>query len=472
MQSNLTEAEAAIKMRAFEKRDRAFEYRVRGTSLWQFIRFEVSIRLQGIDLKPAALGRRRLLSGILRGLWQLLWLPRAEVVGKTFDSAIRRRGSDGFEDIYYHDLRPLLGGLRTMSSADVPGYETNRRHAAIPSVFDDTSIIALSAILGRVLPLVRRDSAFQNLAAAIEDGLGMDRYTAKSLQRLYNVFAWRVILYRAVLSRLRPRVLLCPDSGQFALMRAAELEAIAFVEMQHGLFSGAHPNALPGDLTEEEISGAVTPTKLAVYGQFSADQLSHSWVGVHRRIVPVGAAFLSNARKARQARFTPGEAARITLTTQGIARQALADFIAQFLDQCLARFELVIKLHPAYDADAEFYRNLLGSDSRVRIVDGLAAESTHELIALSDLHISISSACHFDALGMGTPTGILQLDTYESVLDVIRHQGALLVESPADLARIVTDRAFPAVPQSTSRYFFETDFEEQLPTLINTLRQP
>ena len=66
MQTNLTEAQVAIKVRAFEKQTRAFEYKVRGTSLWQLIRFDVSVRLQGIKLEPAQIGRRRLIQLVHR----------------------------------------------------------------------------------------------------------------------------------------------------------------------------------------------------------------------------------------------------------------------------------------------------------------------------------------------------------------------------------------------------------------------
>lgn len=471
MSVNPTETQVAATIRAFEKRTQAFQRRVHGIPLWQLIRFEVSMRLQALNLERAGIGRQRLFAGILKGLWQLLWLPKTEYVGKTFDSAFRRQGKNGFEDVYFEELGLVVSRFSTMSSCDAPGYEVNVGKAATPPAFDDTSVIALSAILGRILPRVRHHTAFEQLSESIRNELGLEYYSPRILSRLYNVFVWRVTLYRIVLARFGARAIMCPDNGQFALIRAAELKGISFVEMQHGVFSGAHPNALPSDLSQEEVNGLLLPSKLAVYGAFAAEQLKNTWLAVNGRIELVGAPLLSDFR-ALAANKSPNKVPRIALTTQGIGRQALRDFIAQFLRECSADFELIVRLHPAYDADTMFYESAFCADSRVHIQPGTSEISTHSLIASADFHISISSACHFDALGLGTPTGILQLETYESVVEVSKVEGAMLIETPSDLASIVTRREFGVVPQTTSRYFFEPDFGGRFSKLLKNLPSP
>lgn len=467
MSANPTEAEVASTVRAFEKRTQAFQYRVRGISLWQLVRFDVSTRLQGLDLTRAAIGRQRLVAALLKAPWQLLRLGKARYLGKTFDSAFRRDSVQGYQDVYFDDLRPAIPDLATMSSCDAPGYERKLGKAAVPPRFDDTSVIVLSALLGRVFPKVRHDAAFDAVSGLISAELGI-AYSSQALARLYNVFAWRVVLYRRVLARFAPRAVLCPDSGQFALMRAAELAGIAFIELQHGVFSGAHANALPSDLSADEAAGLLLPSKLAVYGRFAAEQLSHTWLAANGRIQPVGAPFLSGV-ESRPTERAAGAVPHIALTTQGVGRQALVDFMTQFLAECSAAFVLTVRLHPAYDADATLYQQSFAADQRVIIQPGTSTESTHNLIARADLHLSISSACHFDALGLGTPTGILALETHESVAAVLKADGAMLIKTPSDLARIVSEQAFGSVPESTSRYFFEADFNGQLTRLLEEL---
>jgi len=461
-----TEAEVSTIVRDFEHRTGIFAERVKGVAVWQLIRFEVSVRVQGLGLERAPAGRRRLVGSLLRGILQFFRLPRSSYLCKTFDSAYRRETPDGFEDIYFDDLKPIMPDMIKVSSCDAAGYEQRLAHAAAPPVFDDTSVIAMSAILGRLFPVVFRDPAFVAISRAIVDELGFEDYTPARIRRIYNVFWWRVMLYRLVLWRIRPQVVLCPDNGQFGLMRAAQLRGIPFVEMQHGVFTHVHPNALPPDLSDDEARGLLMPSSFAVYGQFSADVLHKSWLYMNKRVHPVGAPFLERARAVRAEEYQSGGKPRITLSTQGIARKALGSFITKFLEVCEDDFELIIKLHPAYDHDQAFYDNLFGSDPRVTIDSGASANSTHTFIARSDFHISISSTCHYDALGIGTPTGILALETHESVIELLDVAGAYLISTPADLARIVHDRAFGVVPEETSRYFFESDFPGKVEAVL------
>ncbi|MFN7092170.1 MAG: hypothetical protein ACK4P4_16655, partial [Allorhizobium sp.] len=241
---------------------------------------------------------------------------------------------------------------------------------------------------------------------------------------------------------------------------------------QHGVFTHVHPNALPPDLSEDEARGLLMPSSFAVYGRFSADVLQDSWLYMNNRVYPVGAPFLERARAVRASQYRPGATPRITLSTQGIARRALGEFILDFLGLCDEQFELVIKLHPAYDHDQNFYEELFGSDPRITIDSGASANSTHTFIARSDFHISISSTCHYDALGIGTPTGILALETHESVADLLGVSGACLIETPAELARLVRDRSFGVVSDETSRYFFERDFPGRVEAVLAKMSTP
>ena len=84
-------------------------------------------------------------------------------------------------------------------------------------------------------------------------------------------------------------------------------------------------------------------------------------------------------------------------------------------------------------------------------------EDTFEMIAMSDLHLSISSACHFEALGIGTPTGILALPGHELVRDLAERGDAILIDSPASLAALVKNRAWGVVSHETSDRYFRRD---------------
>lgn len=464
-----TEAEVSSEVRAFERKTGILALAVHGTSVWQLLRFEVSLRHQGLELRRQALPRSRLVRSIVIGASQFLFQKRCRVLCKTFDSAHRVITAKGIRDIYFDDLVEALPQSVKMSSCDSDAYEERLSHAEIPPVFDDTSIIVVSAMLGRLFPVSGHAQIWNEISRAIVTEWGFADYTPERVRRLYSVFRWRSVLYRLFLWRCGAKVVICPDAGQFALLHAARLRNVPYIELQHGVYTRVHPNSLPADLSPAERVAVMLPDSLAVYGAFSAEALRGSALERFGRIDLIGAAFISKARALRAQRLKNEEPPTLLLTTQGVAREALVNFIAEFLTVCNVSFRLVIKLHPAYDSDRELYAIRIGNDPRVMIESKTSPIGTQDLIARADLHLSISSACHFDALGIGTPTGILALETHQSVQDLLEERGVVLIETPQDLAHIVAERSFPSVPDETSDRFFIRDFARNIEDLISRL---
>jgi hypothetical protein len=456
-EANLTEAEVSAIVRSFEERWDLFSKLVDGVCLWQLIRFEVSLRKQRGGLVRAPLSRKRLITGAFIGVLQYLLPSRHyHYLCKTYDSAHRGMQGDQSVDIYFDALCEEIDGGAKMSSYDAAGFEDTVARAKCRPVFDDTSLIVLSAVLGRYFPYKKTDPVFDLLAKALALEFGYNDYTAGRLARQYNVFRWRSYLYGLVLKKFMPVVVLAPDSGQFALMDACRNRKVGFVELQHGVFTAVHPNVLPKELPSQ--ASVIKPSILAVYGNFTRDVLLGSALEADGRIEAVGAPFIERARMLRDSAFQPSEEVKVTITTQGVATEQLCQFVTVFLQNANLPMKIYIKLHPAYDVEEELYVRYLGSEPRVEIISGKSARSTHELIALSDLHLSISSASHYDALGIGTPTGIIPFETYQSVSSILQHEGAFLVDNPERFAAIVSRRGWPAVPLETRDHFFASGF--------------
>lgn len=464
-----TEAEVSVAVRAFERKTGILALAVDGTSIWQLLRFEVSLRHQGLEVGRQAVPRKRLVRGVVNGALQFLFQKRCRVLCKTYDSAHRIVTATGIRDIYFDDLVEALPQAVKMSSCDADGYEARLSKAEIPPVFDDTSIIVVSAVLGRLFPVTGNAQIWDQVSRAIVAEWSFADYTPDRIRRLYSVFRWRRLLYRLFLWRCGAHVVICPDAGQFALMQAAHRRGVPYIELQHGVYTSVHPNSLPDDLTPAEREAVMLPDRLAAYGAFSVEALAGSALKRFERIALVGAAFISKARALRAERQNADEPPTLLLTTQGVAREELVNFVGEFLSTCDAPFRLIIKLHPAYDSDRDLYGERIGSDNRVTIESKTSMVSTQDLIAGADFHLSISSACHFDALGIGTPTGILALETHQSVQDLLKESGAMLIETPQDLARIVEERSFPSVPEETSDRFFARNFERNIEKLIVSL---
>jgi hypothetical protein len=455
-----SEAEVASILEEFERQRDVFRLTVDGVCLWRLLRFEISFTMQNLGLARPSTSMFEIIASIFGAIRQFLVAPDGlEYLGATMSSALRIFDERGWHDVYFDPVIDKISGGAKMLYADAGGFEGNVRHAFRQAVFNDTSVVALSAVLGRVLRTSGSRATFRTLSEFIVSDLGLTEFTPERIRRKYSVLKWRVRLYRLVLKRLRPRCLLVPNSGQFALFMAANSLGIPFVEMQHGIFSENHPDSLPGHGLDYDREAMLLPDLLTVYGFYWADQLKETALGRLGRIRAVGAPLIETNRAQRQRQFL-GDPDKpiLTLTSQGIGVEHVADFVAAFLKLYAGPLQFNVRLHPGYEAGASHYDDArFSGDGRVSLWPGNSKPDTFEMIAMSDLHLSISSACHFEALGIGTPTGILALPGHELVRNLAECGDAILIDSPASLDALVTNRSWGVVPPSTSDRYFRRD---------------
>jgi hypothetical protein len=239
--------------------------------------------------------------------------------------------------------------------------------------------------------------------------------------------------------------------------------------MQHGIFNEDHPDALPSWALGGDTSTLVLADALTVYGDYYARQLSGTAVGKLGRVHPVGAPLIELARRKRELEFRPNAGHPVvTFTSQGLAMPVIA-FLRGFLAAYRSPLSLVVRLHPVYDRDATNYQAAFEGDKRVTVQRADEAPWTHEQLAISDLHISVFSACHYDSMGMGTPTAVLALPGHHIVSDLVSSGMAELVQSPVELAALVEARAFKAAPEAMSQSLYRPGFAANIRALLETL---
>ncbi len=463
-----TEAEAAVILNRFESEHRLFALSVNGISLWRMLRFPVGFALQNLPFERTPPPRRELLQSFLRFLRGLVQLPAGvRYAVKSYVSAMRIRGSAGYEDIYFERLlEEVPGGIR-LYSLNAAGYAGRRGASTAPSI-DCTLIIILGALLARVFPVREGAASYIRLSALIADDLGLDGFPKERIRRMFSSFWWQSCLYEWVLRRLGVKTVLAADTGERALLAACQRRGICFIELQHGIFTPDHPDALPSSALGTATGAALLlPDRVALYGDYWQSRLSDSALARDGRLLSVGSSIIERFRQQRKAASRSDvECPRLLLTTQGIDRDALISFLSRFLGLLAQPCALTVKLHPAYDRSREHYIRTLGSDSRVQIVSGHDDPNTYELISRSDLHLSIASACHYDALGIGTPTLVIGLAGYQLIQGLLDAGDALFAEDPEALAEIVSRRAWAPVPDSVSDKYYRHGFVQNLLPLI------
>lgn len=429
-------------LEAFEARHRLFETLCDDWSMWRVLRRSVHLALT-TERQPSGGGHGAAVRGRLpRALAQFaraMAMPgKADLVVLTATSALRDRAGDKYRDIYFDDLIDTGLSAFKIEHKNASGLDARSAAALYPARLDPVGVDFLARMRARIAPPPQRARDFcARLSALLASELQVDipeRWLFGTVARI-RAQAW---IYAKLLRRLRPRAVLVADTGEYALLIACRHAGIQSIELQHGVFEPSHADAFPAQL--DVARGAlVLPDTLAAYGAFwkralAGTAFTGDWV------VPTGSAFIEGIR-AMRAKHAPSGSFDMLVTTQGIAREELIRWLETMVATAPEGFDwsLRIKLHPSYDPSPEPYRGLM-ADRRVTVIAGHDEPATSALIAAADLHISISSAVHFDALSVGVPTVILPLPSHEIIAFVADGTRAFIARDPAHCWEIATSR--------------------------------
>ncbi len=469
----LTQSQVAEIIGRFETEHCLFGYAVKGVSVWQILRFDVAVNLQNLPLDRQPSRRTRKVTLLWKSLKGIANIASLALAGRksrywvnTYDFALRLRVGGQYEDIYFDALlRHIPGGLKIQSSNAI-GYEVQKKRESIKPQLDSGDIDVLSHLLAKVAPVKKDNGIFRLIAQLISSRLELGQYDEKTVRRAFSSYYWRSQCYGFLLRRLKPKAVLVADTGEFPLRAACRKEKVVFIEIQHGIYTKNHPDALPMNALEFE-SNLLLPTYLAVAGEYWQQMLAGTAIAESSRIRFGGFSIVDYYRNIRARSIVPNPGCLvITLTTQGHDSENLVNLIRDFLGVCDSGFTLNIKLHPAYDYSTEVYVEALSKDARVNIVSGTSDPNTYELIARSDLHLSIYSVCHFDALSLGVPTVVIGLSGYQVMEDLIRRGDSVLAMTSTELSDIVKTRRWKPVNKETMEMYCMSNFVENIAKLF------
>ena len=448
-----TRLDRAIKFYAFEKRHELFAFTRSGFSSWRVMRNLVFQMHQQnaptIGNVPRLIRLFIAAAAIAKLVFILVLPPKADWIFKGCVSALRWRvGSQWLDPA----LDPLLDqGYKAFKIIEVNSsfFRDQAKNAAYPNDLEPSAFTLLGRVLGLLLPVDIADFDVRT-ANLISQELNVD--VAPSVLRFrVSTVVWQARLYGLLLRRIMPKNVIVTDTGEYGLRLACLHLGIPFYEVQHGVFDSLHPDAIP-----EEASGndqeLLIPDILLAKGQFWIDQLAGYRNG--RVAVPVGSAIIDYWRKFGKG-HERGPEVHIVITTQGVAVPQIIEQLRSIIAAAPKglNWRMSLKLHPVYDK-IENYRKAFLSDGRVTILEGSSDPNIYELLATSDLHLSISSACHFDALALDVPSLMLPLPTHENLLYAVDAGGLVLVTSPVDVwTALQTDG-----PRPDSKYFCQPEY--------------
>lgn len=454
-----TEAQSVARLAELEIKADLFKYQIDGYSAWRLLRFKAAGILQNLPFSPSSnsFGTswvvERLIS-FLGDIPAILFLRKREVVAKTFSTALSEEENAFYKDIYFDDLfddRDVCYKIETLNN---PGYAKRRKKALVPVAMTTAFVDLISTFLALIgIPIHVRLIAvpiYKDIRHEFQ-GLGL---TEIDIQRSLLRFYWSKRLYKWLLARLRPKITLSADTGEFAFWAASQELGIPAVEFQHGVFLPTHPNALNSKMTAHRRH-MVVPDKIFLYGEYWKQQLllNHYY---RDELIPVGSPRIDRYRAMREKTNIRNDKTTMLLTSQGLDREHLIEFMREFVDDANSELEytLYIKLHPA-EKEKKPYQQAFKGYPQVKILFGFEKPSTFELLVKADLHISIASASHYDALGLFVPTAILPLAGHELVQNLVSAGHAQALHTPKDLMVLALNLHNHVVTREISHYYYE-----------------
>lgn len=461
--TSLTEDDVAGRVHELEARFGLYQYLVDGHSAWRILRFRVALEMRNVSFnrnlaQPTWGWLKDRVSLFLPEIPKMIFVRPAHLVVFAPSSELREKEGRYFKDGKFDDLLLEVKDSLKIERLNTPLDQKRRRMALVPAAFT-TATIDLIAGLFIFLGLPRRLRTIADfIARDLSTEPSLHAFTGRRIVRTLRRFYWTKRFYRWLFMRIKPAFVLTANTGEFAIWAAAQALGITTVDFQHGVFTHSHPDTISRDVMDGPAD-FIIPKMMLLYGDYWLTELKKMH-DVGAKLVPVGHHQIDRFRKIRLARIQDlrtEQQCRVLLTTQGVDQANLIIFMSKVLALAQGRMNLslVIKLHPVYDPDKSVYERAFNQDARVRILKGTEGPSTFSLLAQSHFHVSISSATHFDALGIGVPTIVLPLAGHDVTMQLVEAGHASLAHTPEEFLDILKEYRRASIPLAVSTYYFK-----------------
>jgi hypothetical protein len=374
---------------------------------------------------------------------------------KTYVSGLMDYVADKnkFKDVWFDDLLLNLGSFVKLEGINNPTFLVRRKNALVRGDLSTSLFELIAGLLSRFSGNRHVEHLAKEFSQLLQCEFGSHSFSEKQIARQLSRFLWLKRFYRWVIRRVRPAYLLTADPCEFSIVAAARELGVPVIELQHGHIDPSHSAYSWTDYALRYKPKMPIPDYIFTYGQYwnSVLRVTGFWGDAVRA---VGSLRVDQYRRlARTQRHA--DRIQIVWATQGLAIQQTLSFITAFLRETarLRNLKLFVKLHPTYDFDKTPYQ-VLESDERVQISAADEQPSTFELLARADLHIGISSSCHYDALAFQVPTVVLPFANYEIMKPLLELKHALLVSTPLELLHVVEALGDFAVPHEIGDFYF------------------
>jgi len=448
------------KIRQFETNNNLFELTLDNWCIWPVLRFQLFSRLESVQankqITAQPLKTTQKLRFAFNDLVTLLRLPTSRYAVLVQPSNRSEKFGEKYKDIYFDDLLATTRSFIKIENLVNRHYLARGNSAFLPSHLTNAGIqLGVAAALRLPTP-ASIPALASHLSEMIIRDLGLNEYSEQRIATNLANFYWSKRLYKCILARIKPNIFLLTTAySNHAMVAAAKELQLPVVEFQHGLIDRFHNGYSYTQAALKFKQHLPLPDTIFLYGQYWANELTmRGFWG--KDLVAVGSLRMDHYRQKVSTR--KGSATyTLVITTQNVDIQPLIDFIQEYCRLAGEdnNYQISFKLHPA-ENDKSRYLSAFQYNPRVQIYLGTEAPSTYELLAGADLHASIYSTCHYEALALGVPTIILPFTNHQTVLHLVNSGGGILVKTPQDLVDLVATRDKIVIPKETGEYYFKS----------------
>lgn len=453
-QAYVSEEEVSRRLQVIEEKHDLLRFEMDDWCVWPLFRFEVSRRLQKVPIDKAhasRFARSELVRIALGDILGMLRARRAGVVAFSHCSSHSEIRCGLKVDVYLDDVLRALGSAHKIEVLDSHEAYFDGRRQLVPRLM--TTVAAnLVAAKGTRRPTAEMMRMGTAIGSALYEECGVAVLGPDEIaERLASFRAYRMA-YKTLLKRLRPECVLMVATDYYTTAAAREL-GVDVVELQHGFTHRHFPGTSWTRYALPYKSRMALPTRLFLYGPYWQRELKANgfWSDEVR---VVGSARIDSYRE-RPRKRSP-DVFTLVVTTQGTDTERLIAFMRELTLLAAGKgpLRVVFKMHPVCDQQIALFKATFDGMPSVQVVSASEAPATFELLMQADMHASIYSTCHYEALALGVPTAILPLTGAENVLDLYRVGHAHFPQSPQELLEIVDrQRGRTLRPEVGSEYF-------------------
>lgn len=458
--SGLSEIEAVKEIQKMEVENDLLQYQVDGWCFWPLLRFDVEaalVQLPFPEKKHFSRFEQALIA--LRDLPKLFLIKESHLVVKTYSSARLIEENGRKKDVFFDDLLDGVKNVLRIEGVNNPQMFRERNRAKVPALLTSLPFDIAAGVLS-LLPGLAPDFSemAEKISAAITMKPGLERFTAEKILRKARFFFWGIKLYGELLKRTGAKQLLVADPGEYLICAAARKKNIPVFEFQHGLVGPEYNSYYSWTRYALPYKNRMPiPNTVLLYGAYWQQKLQETgfWVNELRA---TGSILLDSYKQ--KAKHNKRDDCTILLTSQGLDRAKLIRIIEEFHFHArksgFFKYHIFIKMHPIFDGEKSSFVKDLGDYPTITVLEAHDQPSTFDLLTKSNIHWSISSACHFDALGMGVPSVILGLKTHESVLPLFEKGYAMLAHDGKELFDATINWQAYSVPDAVRSFFYQS----------------